>query len=128
MCDVVISLIVGIISGVISGMIVSKYYNHKAELKRIDDYWNHYLWKSLENCNMFIPEETLAMLKPLGGQNSKFGQAIISIHNILHPLDNEEMTKEQQQLFENFTIAYREYNEWKKNNNRAFFVKRSKKP
>ncbi len=110
--EIIISLIIGIVSGVISGYLVSIYFERKSKQRQIEEFWRDYLWKSLEYCKMNVPIELIEMLKPLGGQNGRFGTAVININDILYPQHEEEMSEEQQELFKNFLIAFEEYNKW----------------
>lgn len=119
--EIMIGLGTGLISGFVSGILVTMLFEKRNNRKHVEMFWSNYLWKSLEYCHINMPVELLEMMKPLGGQNSRFGQAIIDIQDIISPLEDEEMSEEQERLFNDFKIAYEEYAKWVSDNKKKLW-------
>lgn len=112
--NIAISLLTGLISGIVSGFILYKITKREEQRRQVFLFWQKYLFDSLQYCDMYLPIDMLSNLAPVGGANSKFGQAIIHIMDILHPENSEDkvMSDEENELFEQFEIAWKELMKW----------------
>lgn len=119
--EIIVGLGTGFISGIVSGILVTIFFEKRSHKKHVEEFWSNYLWKSLEYCHINIPIELLGMLKPLGGQNSRFGKAIMDIQDVVSPLEEEEMSEEQVRLFNDFKVAYEEYAKWVSNSKKKLW-------
>ena len=116
--DIGIGLITGIVAGIISGLIVYKKTKKKEHIEQVYSFWNNYLFNVLASCEIYIPSEELRMINEVGKEGSSWYEAI---HNILHyrnPFGHEdkELTREQEEIFNNFLVAIKELEKWKSQN------------
>ena len=118
MCNILISLLTGFISGFASGYVVYILTKKREEKNDIYRYWENYLYKTLENCEICIPAESLSNIAYIGDKNSDWYKAIQKIIELTDQFSdsNNELTEKQEEIFQNVLIALKALYEWKKQN------------
>ena len=112
--NIIVGLVTGFISGIISGVLITLYFRKRDEKERVFKYWEQYLFRQMEQCDIFIPAEALQNIAPLGGVNGRFGKALSQIQETIHPVEDAVMTDEQSAIAENVIIALDELGKWYK--------------
>lgn len=117
--DILIGLVTGLISGAISGYIVYCFTNKREENKRVFQFWEDFLYHTLEKCEMYIPIEEIREKGKIGEGGTDWDNAITAIWDQINPYGHEDtvFSDEQVELSENVMIALKELYKWAKRNN-----------
>ncbi len=116
--NVLIGLITGLISGVVSGWIVNKCFERKQKKIALLNFWENFLFNTLGECEMYIPNEILKSISDIGETGSDWNKAILEIISLTNPYTDEdiEFNDRQAKIAENVNIALKELQLWKNNN------------
>ena len=122
MCNVlenmVIGLLTGLISGGISGYLIYLITKNREKKYQVYLYWETFLFKAMDDCQMYIPSEALHYISDVGGSESIWYKAIKEILDLQnpYPIENREFSEQENKIAENVLIALEELGKWKKKN------------
>lgn len=111
-----IGLISGLISGLLSSAIVYHFTKKRAEERELCLFCENFLFKMLENCEMYIPHDILSKTACISDADGKWSEAIQNLIDLTNPFACEDivLTDRQTAIFSNVEIALDKLNKWKR--------------
>ena len=115
MNNILWNLIIGIITGVVSGSLVYYFTKRQEKKKEIYYFWKDFLFRTLDKCELYIPQKELRYISCIGDKNSDWYKAIYAIFDdtVLFDQENRYMTSREERIVKNVGIALEELEKWK---------------
>lgn len=116
--DIVVGLVTGLISGCISGYLVYLFTKRRDRKYQVSFYWETFLFKTMEECKVYIPSEALHYISDVGKPESDWHKAITNILDLQnpYPVEEREFDEHENEIAKNVLVALKELGEWKKKN------------
>ena len=114
--DFGVGLLAGLVSGVVSGLFVS-FLIRKHEKKRdLYLFWKNYLYRALNECNIYLPIAELENVKYIGGKGTKWHEAVNELLHHTKPDWQEMFSPEEHEaaVIKCYEIAIGELEKWNK--------------
>ena len=116
--DIAIGLVTGLISGCMSGCLVYLFTKRRDRKYQVSFYWETFLFKTMEECKVYIPSEALHYISDVGKSGSDWYKAITNILDLQnpYPVEEREFDEHENEIAKNVLVALKELGEWKKKN------------